>query len=477
MGLVFVLWFLVLFSMCFGSSCAGLVGSPWTYAAWGGLSKDVAFEGAPGIPGIVFAGYQGMFAVITPALMTGAFADRMRWTPYVIFVAVWMLLVYAPVCHWVWGGGWMQEWGVRDFAGGIVVHTTSGFGALAAVLVVGQRHAVTEGEDATRPHNVPFVALGTAMLWFGWFGFNGGSALQADGVAAIAVLNSQLAGSVALCGWLLMESLEGKKPGLVGACVGAVAGLATITPAAGFVSMGSAFFIGACASIFCYSCVWFVNFMNLDDALDVWGVHGMGGVFGTILLGVFAEDRVNPGTEGSVHLLMVQTVCVSVVAAYAFAVTYGVLRLLDLLLGLRPRKIYEAMLDDSLHGEVAYVTHHSDRSLQKVEKMKEKEKLKETPEEKEQRRKGKKEKKEKNKLHKEAKEDRRELRLQGVAPDDEPQADQELGGLLSYLQPSDADGRPLERQVSPWRDEEGEGQFASPPDPRVVLDVVCTEAM
>jgi len=369
LGFVFILWYIVIFSLAFGNSVCGLIGDPRTFFFWDNLhiheqiSGNFTAASADGIPGVLFAGYQGMFAVITPALMTGAFADRMQLMPYIIFVSLWMFLVYAPICHWVWGGGWMAQWGVWDFAGGIVVHVSSGFSALSSLLVLGKRKML-EDQDASTPHNVPYVALGTAMLWFGWFGFNGGSALQANGVAAVAAMNSQLAGSVALCGWLVMERLTGKKPGLVGACVGAVAGLATITPAAGYVSIHGAFIIGLCASVVCFGCVELINHLGLDDALDVWGVHGMGGFTGTVMIGILAEAHVNPNTvERSVQQVFKQLSCAVIAAVYSFVVTYIMLTSLNVCMKIRPSKRHESALDLMQHGEQAYVTHKSREAL------------------------------------------------------------------------------------------------------------------
>jgi len=228
----------VVFSLCFGES-VGFFGNPLSFAAMYHVYPNKSLMRGDtvvgdGIPGLLFAAYQGMFAVITPALMTGAFAGRFRFKPYLIFVGLWLVLVYAPWCHWVWGGGFLAAWGVWDFAGGIVVHTTAGFSALATLLVVGRREPA-EGEDLHTPHNVPFVALGTALLWFGWFGFNGGSALASGGTAVAAAVNSEIAASVALFTWMIIEWVRHGRPGLVGLCVGAIAGLATITPAAGYV--------------------------------------------------------------------------------------------------------------------------------------------------------------------------------------------------------------------------------------------------
>eukprot|EP00441_Pelagodinium_beii_P020984 CAMPEP_0197666072 /NCGR_PEP_ID=MMETSP1338-20131121/61446_1 /TAXON_ID=43686 ORGANISM="Pelagodinium beii, Strain RCC1491" /NCGR_SAMPLE_ID=MMETSP1338 /ASSEMBLY_ACC=CAM_ASM_000754 /LENGTH=462 /DNA_ID=CAMNT_0043245043 /DNA_START=21 /DNA_END=1409 /DNA_ORIENTATION=- len=386
LGLVFALWYVVLFSLSFGESLGGVIGNPFTF----GFFENVAVRGPlelhgnvliPDIPGILYAAYQGMFAVITPALMTGAFADRFRVGPYLLFVTLWMFLIYGPVCHWVWGGGWMQKWGVWDFAGGIVVHATSGFSALASLLVLGSRYtpkhlADDEIEVRQQPHNVPFTALGTAILWFGWFGFNGGSALASNGTAVVAALNSQIAGSVAMVGWLSIDYFMGKKPGLVSACVGAVAGLATVTPAAGFIQPWAAFLLGGIASCVCYSCVELLSRSGFDDALDVWGVHGMGGFTGTALLGLLADSPlcgsvataepwcVNPGTvTRSASQFFLQLACVSIVSVYSFCVAFIILKLQDSFCQVRPRKSEEENLDATHIGESAYVTHKSDQQL------------------------------------------------------------------------------------------------------------------
>merc|ERR1719171_2363836 len=298
MGIVTVLWFLVGFSLCFGHSATvygmpqsfffytGLDGEPMTHKAMANvLDADEVF--VEGIPGLVFAGYQGMFAVITPALMTGCFEGRIRFAPYLLFISLWLLLVYCPLCHMVWGpNGYMYSLGVRDFAGGIVVHISSGFSALASLAVLGKRPPAEEGEND--PHNVPFIALGTGLLWFGWFGFNAGSALQANSVASYAAINSEIAASTAMTVWMIIEWVRLGKPKLVGLCVGAVAGLATVTPAAGFIAPWGAFIIGICSAVVCYSCIEIRTKAGWDDALDVWGVHGCGGFFGTVALGVLA---------------------------------------------------------------------------------------------------------------------------------------------------------------------------------------------
>merc|ERR1740138_90473 len=334
MGVTSIFWFVCGFSICFGES-GQFMGSPWTYFGLRNVNANVALDGSDGgIPGLLFAMYQGMFAVITPALMTGAFADRFRFKPYIVFIIIWLVLVYAPFCHWVWGGGWLAEWGVWDFAGGIVVHITAGFSALAALAVVGKRPIDPNmlAEDIDKPHNVPLVALGTAMLWFGWFGFNGGSALAAGGPAVAAAVNSEIAGSVALFTWLLIDWFRNGKPGLVGLCVGAIAGLATVTPAAGFIQPWAACILGFVATFFCYGCCELRKKLGMDDALDVWGVHGMGGFLGTVLLGVLADDEdcgkscVNPGTVNrSLEQLGKQAVAAVFCAVYSFVVTYVLL--------------------------------------------------------------------------------------------------------------------------------------------------------
>ena len=364
MGLIFVLWFLFVFSLCFGH----------TYFIWGSITTFGAFNNVDDsplyrnyvdpsrvagtvvsdIPGLVFAGYQGMFACITPALMTGAFADRLRFGPYLIFISLWIILVYAPFCHWIWGGGWMAAWGVRDFAGGIVVHTTAGFSALAAVHVLGSREKIEGAKVDSQPHNIPFVALGTALLWFGWFGFNGGSALASTGSAAIAAVNSEITASTALTVWVAIEWLRNGKPSLVGLCIGAVAGLATITPCAGFVRPWAAFVIGILASVFCYGCCMLKNHAGWDDALDVWGVHGMGGALGSVLTGVFADSTISGSPARSGLLFGKQLAATSLAALYSYVVSIVLLRLIGLFLRLKPTKEEMANIDKSFHNELAY---------------------------------------------------------------------------------------------------------------------------
>jgi len=370
MGVVSILWFAFVFSLCFGDTI-GFWGNPWEFIAMRNINVNEPLRGTEhGISGLLFAAYQGMFAVITPPLMTGAFADRFRFKPYLLFIAIWLIVVYAPWCHWIWGGGWLADWGVGDFAGGIVVHTTAGFSALASLAIVGKRPS-TERENLDIPHNIPFVALGTALLWFGWFGFNGGSALAVGGPAVAAVVNSEIAASVSLFLWVLIDWIRRKRPSLVGLCVGAIAGLATVTPAAGFIQPWGGFVLGATATLFCYGCCELRKKFGLDDALDVWGVHGVGGFMGTVLLGALADPSgcgveavlapkhcVNPNTiTRSWEQLGKQTVAVSLCAVYSFCVTFVLLKLINLVFPILPsREHIEKGLDNVEHGEMAYHT-------------------------------------------------------------------------------------------------------------------------
>ena len=360
MGLIFVLWFLFVFSLCFGETWY-FFGSILTYPCFlnvDGEPLKAANDGevvVSDIPGLVFAAYQGMFAVITPALMTGAFADRLRFKPYLIFIGIWIIVVYAPFCHWIWGGGWMAEWGVKDFAGGIVVHTTAGFSALAAVHFLGSRAKIMkQGKPDNTPHNIPFVALGTGLLWFGWFGFNGGSALASTGGAAFAAVNSEISASIALMVWLLIEWFRNGKPSLVGVCVGAIAGLATITPCAGFIRPWGAFVVGLVAAPFCYGCCELKNKFQWDDALDVWGVHGMGGALGSLLLGVLADEAVG-GVGPSGEFFGKQLAAVLIAAVYSYGASILILLLIGTMCRLKPSAVEIIDMDHSQHGESAYL--------------------------------------------------------------------------------------------------------------------------
>lgn len=355
MGVVTAIWVVAGFSMAFGPDLGGIIGGlQYTFLNGVGMAPSDTY--ATTIPFITFFTYQQMFAIITPALITGAFADRVNFKSYLIFLVIWSVLVYVPFAHWIWGGGFLQQWGVIDFAGGIVVHVSAGMAALASVLFVGKRHLQSD-EDRT-PHNITYVALGTGLLWFGWFGFNGGSALQANGIAATAFVNTDIAGSIAMLTWLIISWVHEKRPSFVGALTGAVAGLATITPAAGFVEPWAAFIIGILAGGVCYVAVQLRIVKEWDDALDVWGVHGVGGILGSILVGIFAVEKVggiNGVIAGNYHQLFIQIVAVVITGAYAFIVTYGILYVVNIFVPVRvPLEDEITGLDHSIHKEKAY---------------------------------------------------------------------------------------------------------------------------
>jgi len=351
-------WVLVGYTLSFGPDLHGVLGD----LSWLGLQTVTSAPSATyatTIPHNVFMIYQCMFAIITPALITGAFAERVRFAPFVVFALLWSMVVYNPVCHWIWGtGGWLAAYGVQDFAGGLVVHLTSGAAALAAVLVIGPRRGF--GTHSFLPHNLPMTVLGAGLLWFGWFGFNGGSALAANGVAASAFIATHLAGMAGMAVWSLVEWLHRGHPTTLGAASGAVAGLATVTPASGFIGPVSAIVIGMLAGGICYSAVAMKNKIRLDDSLDVIGIHGVGGVIGSIFLGIFACKAINPaGADGLLfgnpQLLTIQIIGVVVVGSYAFVVSWILLKLIDALMGLRISAENENIgLDLSEHSETAY---------------------------------------------------------------------------------------------------------------------------
>jgi Amt family ammonium transporter len=297
-----------------------------------------------------------MFAIITPALITGAFANRVTFKAYMLFLTGWLVLVYFPFVHMIWGGGILAKWGVLDFAGGIVVHNIAGIAALASVLYVGKRKVKDHG-----PHSIPLVALGTGLLWFGWYGFNAGSEFRVDSTTAVAFLNTDLAASVAAVAWLAMDWLTTRQPKFLGLLTGAVAGLATITPAAGYVSPAAACIIGVIAAVVCFYAVALKNKLGWDDALDVWGVHGVGGFIGILFCGIFASTAFNPAgvdglLHGNPHFFLVQLAAVCISSVWAFVFTYGMLWVID---RVTPVKVDEAEqaqgLDEVLHGEVAYI--------------------------------------------------------------------------------------------------------------------------
>ncbi|WP_324784337.1 ammonium transporter [Streptomyces sp. H51] len=356
-ALVTVVWLLAGYSLAFGDDAGGGLIGGLRHAGMADLGPD-SVRGS--VPTLLFAAFQLTFAIVTAALVSGAIADRAKFGAWLVFVPVWTLLVYVPVAHWVWGpGGWIvHELGALDFAGGLPVEITSGASGLALCLVLGPRLGFKK--DAMRPHNLPMVMLGAGLLWFGWFGFNAGSALGADGLAAAAFLNTLAAGCTGLLGWLFVEQKRDGHPTTLGAASGAVAGLVAVTPSCGSVSLLGALVVGLAAGAVCSYAVSWKFKLNYDDSLDVVGVHLVGGVVGTLLIGVFAEKAMTGQAEGLFYggglaQLGRQLVAVAVVAAYAFGVTYGLGKLIDVTTGFRASEEQEhAGLDLTVHAETAY---------------------------------------------------------------------------------------------------------------------------
>ncbi|MBI0278622.1 ammonium transporter (plasmid) [Hafnia alvei] len=357
MGLTTVIWFAFGYSMCFGPTIGGVIGDPTYYAFFNHINPDTLFKANnAGIPLIVHVGYQMMFAIITPALITGAFANRVTFRAYIIFLMFWLTVVYFPFVHMVWSpNGLLAHWGVLDFAGGIVVHNTAGFASLAAAIYVGKR--VTQNSE---PHSIPLVAIGTGLLWFGWYGFNAGSELRIDTVTVSAFLNTDVSASFAAVTWLIVELLHTRKPKFIGLLTGSVAGLATITPAAGYVSLQAAACIGIIASVVCYYTVLLVRRL-LDDALDVFGVHGMGGLVGSILLGLFSNQVWNHSGAnglflGDVSFFFKQVTAVIFSSIWSFFATWGLLWIIDQCTPVKISSENQVIgIDTETLGENAYV--------------------------------------------------------------------------------------------------------------------------
>ncbi len=350
-SLISIEWVYLGYTMSFGPDVGGFIGD-LSWFALKGVTNAPSPDYATTIPQTVFMVYQCMFAIITPALITGAFAERVKFMPFLVFSLFWAILVYNPVCHWIWGkGGWLAGLGVLDFAGGLVVHATCGAAALAGVIVLGPRRGY--GKTSFMPHSLPLTVLGTGLLWFGWFGFNGGSALAADEIAATAFVATHLGGMSGMLMWVVMEWLTRKQATTLGAASGAIAGLATITPAAGFVSPNSAIIIGGLAGIVCYLAVNTKSKLRLDDSLDVVGIHGVGGILGTICLGVFASADINPA--GANAGVLTQLLGVVVVGGYAFIVSWVLFKLVHSVMGMRLQDEAEVQgIDLSEHSETAY---------------------------------------------------------------------------------------------------------------------------
>ena len=348
---VSILWVVYAYSLAFGGDVSGFIGD-LRFAFLNGIGVSESYQT---IPHLLFMIYQMMFAVITVAILTSAVAERVKLSSFIVFSVLWLTLVYAPFAHWLWGNGWLAELGALDFAGGMVVHVSSGFAALALALVIGKRTGF--GEYGMEPHNVPMTLLGAALLWFGWFGFNGGSALAANGLAANAIVVTNTSAAVAGAVWMIIGWMKGK-PGSLGIVSGAIAGLAAITPAAGFVDVKGAVVIGLVAGVICYIAMDFRIKRKIDESLDAWAIHGIGGLWGSIAVGILAVPTVNGYAgilAGNFELLKAQVIGAISTVIYAFIVSYLLAKVIDAVMGLRVEEHEEYVgLDISQHEEVAY---------------------------------------------------------------------------------------------------------------------------
>lgn len=346
MGVISVIWVVIGFSLAFGDDLGHFIGNPLTFPMLANVGAKTDLFLAPTIPLALYALFQMKFAIITPSLITGSFAERVHFSGYLVFMALFSIFVYCPLAHWTWHpDGFLRQMGVLDFAGGIVVHASSGVAALTGALFLGRR------ENASTPHvpaNIPFVVLGAAMLWLGWFGFNAGSSLAADGVAVKAFLNTNTASATAMITWLFFDCLRGRKPSAMGAAVGAVVGLVAITPSAGYVTVGESIMIAFLTTIVCNIAVYWKNKTHVDDALDVFPTHGVGGIFGTILTGVFVHGLL----DGNVHMFLIHLLAVVIVCGYTFVVSYILYWLTNKMIPMRVSPESEAAgLDKSQHDE------------------------------------------------------------------------------------------------------------------------------
>ena len=348
LGVVSILWVAVGFSLAFGDSLGGIIGHPGTFLFFRGVGLGTHAGLAPTIPLLLFALFQLKFAIITPALITGAFAERMKFGGLMLFMALWSLLVYVPVAHWVWEpGGWLAAMGAQDFAGGTVVHINAGAAGLMCAFMLGKRH--NYGREPFFPNNLGYTMIGASLLWVGWFGFNAGSAVASDGRAGMAMLVTQIATAMASLTWMAVEWIQRSRVSLLGACSGAVAGLVAITPASGFVGVSGAYVIGMAAGICCYwGATGLKRMLGADDSLDVFGIHGIGGIVGALLTGIFSVKEI----AGAPASLWVQTIGAFSTLAYSCVVTLIILFVVDKLVGLRVEVEHEQVgLDLSQHGE------------------------------------------------------------------------------------------------------------------------------
>ena len=356
-GIVSILWVFIGYSLCFGDTIGGFIGNPFTHMFFKGVNSGAPWSLAPTIPLALFALFQLMFAIITPGLVVGAVAERIRFTSYILFIALFSLLVYAPIAHWTWHPeGFLFKMGVLDFAGGTVVHISAGCAALAGALVLKRRQSHLEKREIP-PANIPYVLIGTGLLWFGWFGFNAGSALGANALAVSAFATTNTAAAAAGLSWMFFDVIRGKKPSVLGFCIGAVVGLVAITPAAGFVAVPQSIFIGMVAAILSNLAVYYKSKSSLDDTLDVFPCHGIGGMVGMLMTGIFATKSVNSaGADGlfygNASFFLIQVKALFIVVAYSFTVSFIIFKFINFILPLRVSSEEEELgLDASQHDE------------------------------------------------------------------------------------------------------------------------------
>ena len=351
LGVITVLYVLVGFSLCFGESFHGLIGNPMTYFMFHNVDLNTNARLSPTIPFLLFAVFQLKFAIITPAIITGSFAERVKFNAYLLFICLFSIFIYAPLAHWTWHpDGFLHKWGVLDFAGGTVVHMSAGYAALAGAMILGQRTSYGDTSKHSEPANIPFVILGTGMLWFGWFGFNAGSSLGANTTAVLAFATTIIASAAAMMTWIFFDAMRGKKVSAMGACIGAVVGLVAITPAAGYVTIPHALFIGFASSIISNLAVRAKNKSNLDDTLDVFPCHGIGGIVGMILTGIFAKEV---GLYyGHTTTFFYHMVALAIISVYTFGGSYILYKITDKIVPLRVSLQDEIDgLDFTQHGE------------------------------------------------------------------------------------------------------------------------------
>ena len=356
-GIVSILWVTVGFSLCFGQSIGGFIGNPFSHLFFKGVSSGAPWSLAPTIPLMLFALFQLMFAIITPSLVVGAVAERIRFSSYILFIVMFSLFVYAPIAHWTWNpDGFLFKMGVLDFAGGTVVHISAGCAALAGAIVLKRRKVHLENKEIP-PANIPYVLIGTGLLWFGWFGFNAGSALAANALSVSAFATTNTAAGAGGLAWMFFDVLKGKKPSVMGFCIGAVVGLVAITPAAGYVAIPQSIFIGAVAALISNVAVYYKSKSILDDTLDVFPCHGIGGMVGMIMTGIFATKNINSGGNdglfyGNSAFFFTQIKGLVIVVTYSFSVSYGIFKFINWVMPMRVSKADEEMgLDASQHDE------------------------------------------------------------------------------------------------------------------------------